>query len=121
VQLWDTRLIMLTKLLGQLAETHADLPMAARTYGQSATPTSFGAVIAAWGQPILRHLNRLRALKGDLLQVSLSGAAGTLSAMGDKGPHVRADLAAALGLTDLGIHGMPNVTVPPPLPHGWRV
>ncbi|PJE34294.1 3-carboxy-cis,cis-muconate cycloisomerase, partial [Pseudooceanicola lipolyticus] len=32
--------------LAGLAETHADLPMPARTYGQHATPTSFGAVAA---------------------------------------------------------------------------
>jgi 3-carboxy-cis,cis-muconate cycloisomerase len=100
--LWDTRLIDLTKALGQLAETHADLPMAARTYGQSATPTSFGAIIASWGHPILRHRTRLLAMRDDLTQVSLSGAAGTLSAMGDQGPKVRTDLAASLGLGDPG-------------------
>ena len=35
-------------------------------------------------------------------QVSLSGAAGSLSAMGEKGPLVRASLAGALGLSDPG-------------------
>ena len=35
-------------------------------------------------------------------QVSLSGAAGSLSAMGEKGPLVRAALAEALGLSDPG-------------------
>jgi 3-carboxy-cis,cis-muconate cycloisomerase len=100
--LWDARLIALIKALGQLAESHADQPMAARTYGQSATPTSFGAVVASWGQPLLRHHARLQPLKSDLAQVSLSGAAGTLSAMGDQGPQVRAELAKALALTDPG-------------------
>ena len=100
--LWDARLIGLIKSLGGLALSHADLPMAARTYGQSATPTSFGAVVASWGQPILRHHARLAAMQADLSRVSLSGAAGTLSAMGDQGPQVRADLAQALGLTDPG-------------------
>ncbi len=80
VDLWDRRLAGLAKALGQLAESHADVAMAARTYGQSATPTSFGAVVASWGHPILRHRARLGALKADLCQVSLSGAAGTLSA-----------------------------------------
>ena len=102
IDLWDTRLLTLAKALGELAEAHADLPMAGRTYGQSATPTSFGAVIAGWGHPIPRHHARLLALKPDLAQVSLSGAAGTLSAMGDLGPQVRTGLAAALGLTDPG-------------------
>ncbi|MFT4149310.1 MAG: adenylosuccinate lyase family protein [Paracoccaceae bacterium] len=100
--LWDDRLAALTAALGRLARTHADLPMAARTYGQAATPTSFGAVVAGWGHPLLPHRVRLAAVAGDLATVSLGGAAGTLSAMGDEGPAVRAGLAEALGLADPG-------------------
>ncbi len=76
--------------------------MAGRTYGQVATPTTFGAVVASWGAPLLRHLDRLAELKPRLLCVSLSGAAGTLSMMGDDGPKVRAALAEALTLRDPG-------------------
>lgn len=100
--LWDDRLGALIRALGALAQDHADLPMAARTYGQSAVPTSFGAVVASWGQPVLRHRARLAALRGPLSQVSLSGAAGTLSALGPQGPQIRAALAQALGLSDPG-------------------
>lgn len=102
VAMWDTRLEALVQALGQLAGAHADLPMAARTYGQIATPTSFGAVVAGWGHPILRHRERLAALQPALSLVSLGGAAGTLSAMGAEGPAVRAGLATALGLHDPG-------------------
>lgn len=100
--LCDSRLAGLTAALGQLAETHAETPMAARTYGQAATPTSFGALVAVWGRPLLRHRARLAALRTDVLQVSLSGAAGTLSAMGPQGPEVRTRLAQALSLADPG-------------------
>ena len=100
--IFDTRLTALAKSLGTLARSHADLPIAARTYGQTATVTSFGAVVASWGQPMLRHRSRLAPVRDDLLTVSLSGAAGTLSAMGPKGPQVRADLATALKLSDPG-------------------
>ena len=100
--LWEGRLTDLARALGQLARRHADLPMAARTYGQVAVPTSFGAIVAGWGHPVLRHKERLAALQPDLLVVSLSGAAGTLSAMGGEGPAVRAGLAASLGLGDPG-------------------
>ncbi|MDO9638247.1 MAG: lyase family protein [Pseudotabrizicola sp.] len=100
--LWEARLDGLTARLADLAESGADLPMAARTYGQFATPTSFGAVVAGWGWPVLDWRARMAALRGDVLKVSLSGAAGTLSAMGDAGPQVRADLARELGLTDPG-------------------
>ena len=98
--IYRRRLIALAKSLGQLADTHADLPMAARTWGQTATITSFGAVLASWGSPLIRHLDRLRELTPRLLQISLSGAAGTLSAMGSDGAHVRAHLAKALKLND---------------------
>jgi 3-carboxy-cis,cis-muconate cycloisomerase len=102
LDLWETRLTALIAALGKLAAAHADLPMAARTYGQAATPSTFGAQVASWGRPLLRHRDRLQALRNDVLQVSLSGAAGTLSAMGAKGPQVRATLADALGLSDPG-------------------
>lgn len=101
-QLWDTGLGVILRRLGALAQQYADLPMAARTYGQVATPTSFGAVIASWGQPLIRHRHRLQPIRNDLATVSLGGAAGTLSAMGTEGPAVRAALARALDLADPG-------------------
>ena len=100
--IFEARLRGLIGVLGRLAKAHADLPMAARTYSQVATVTSFGAVVASWGQPLLRLLDGLGAVRAALLTVSLSGAAGTLSAMGSKGPEVRAKMAEALGLTDPG-------------------
>lgn len=100
--LWDERLGALLARLADLADAHAELAMTGRTYGQAATPTSFGALVASWGRPLMRHRQRLKALLPDILQVSLSGAAGTLSAMGPQGPAVRAELAKALGLTDPG-------------------
>lgn len=104
IAVWQGRLDGLVRHLGVMARDHADLPMAARTYGQAATPTSFGAVVAGWGHPLLRHRARLAQVRDDLTVVSLGGAAGTLSAMGAEGPAVRAGLARALGLTDPG-HG----------------
>lgn len=100
--LWDVRLDGLLSHLATLAENGADLPMSARTYGQFATPTSFGAVVAGWGWPVLDWRARMAVLRADVLKVSLSGAAGTLSAMGDAGPQVRAALARELALADPG-------------------
>lgn len=101
-EIWDHRLAALETALGRLAREYADLPVAARTYGQVATPTSFGAVVAGWGHPVLRHRDRLAGLAADIAIVSLGGAAGTLSAMGAEGPAIRAALAKALGLDDPG-------------------
>ncbi|KAF0676225.1 class-II fumarase/aspartase family protein [Profundibacterium mesophilum] len=100
LDLWEERLAAILETLGALARDHAETPMAGRTYGQLAAPTSFGAVAAEWGRPLLRHLDRLEEMRPRLLVVSLSGAAGTLSMMGAQGPRVRAGLAARLGLGD---------------------
>lgn len=88
--------------LGQLAKDHAKLPMAARTYGQHATPTSFGAVVAAWGAPLADLQEELPGLRKSCLLVSLSGAAGTASALGEQAAEVRAALAKGLALNDPG-------------------
>lgn len=90
------------RALAALAETHAALPMAARTYGQHATPTSFGAVAAEWGAPLLGLLDELPELRRTCLLVSLSGAAGTASALGPKARETRVALAEALDLADPG-------------------
>lgn len=84
--------------LARLARAHRDLPMTARTWGQPATPTTFGLRIAGWLAPLLRHRARLAELRPRLLVVSCGGASGTMAAMGGHGPQVEAALAADLGL-----------------------
>jgi len=101
IAIMEARLARTIGALGTLAETHAETPMAGRSYGQIAVPTGLGAMVADWGRPLLRHAERLEALKPRLLRVQLAGAAGNLSAM-DQGPAIRAALAQALGLHDPG-------------------
>ena len=86
--------------LGALAGVHAELPMAARTYGQVATPTSFGAIIAAWGTGLFDAWETLADVERRLLCVSLSGAGGTGAALGDQSAAIRAALAEELDLRD---------------------
>lgn len=102
LDLWEARLGQLAATLGDLAEAQADTPLAARTYGQVAVPTSFGGTVARWGRPLLRYRERLVRVREEVLAVSLGGAAGTLAAMDGKGPDVRAALARRLGLGDPG-------------------
>ncbi|WP_298839005.1 lyase family protein [uncultured Roseobacter sp.] len=87
-------------VLAKAATEHAETPMAARTYGQLATPTTWGAVLAGWGMPLADALEALPGLRDSSLWVSLSGAAGTASELGDDPGALRAELAAGLGLGD---------------------
>ena len=84
------------------AEAYAALPMPGRTYGQHATPISWGAVLADWGMALCDAVNALEALQQSSLWVSLSGAAGTGAALGEHAAETRKRLAAALGLLDPG-------------------
>lgn len=92
----------LIALLAAAADVHADQVMAARSYGQLATPTSWGAVLANWGMQAIDALEELPALRDGALWVSLSGAAGTGAALGPQAGQTRAGLAQALGLGDPG-------------------
>ncbi|APX10836.1 lyase family protein [Tateyamaria omphalii] len=92
----------LLRHLGEQAAAHAETPMVARTYGQHATPTSWGAVLAQWGAPLADALDDLDTVKARALWVSLSGAAGTASALGPHASDTRAKLADALKLRDPG-------------------
>ncbi|MCP4335807.1 MAG: adenylosuccinate lyase family protein [Gammaproteobacteria bacterium] len=96
----DARLRLLLSTLADLATTHAQLPLTARTRRQPATPTSFGAVIAAWGMPLIGQLETLAQIRPRLLRVSLAGAAGNSSALGENAVEQRAALAAELEIAD---------------------
>ena len=98
--LQENGLKTLLRDLATLARDHATTPMVARTYGQSATLTSFGATVAVWGHMLADLMEALPALRGDVLWVSLSGAAGSGSVLGPNPDEVRQHLAAAVGLRD---------------------
>lgn len=86
--------------LGLLAETYAETPMTARTFGQYANVTSFGAQAAEWGNPLISLLKELPDLRDQCLMVSLSGATGTAATYGPQAAALRSHVAAALRLGD---------------------
>lgn len=105
----DRDLRTLLGALAPLAQTHAETVMAARTWGQHATPSSFGAQVASWGHPLLTLLQELPDLRTHLC-VSLSGAAGTSSALGTHADATRKAMAEALKLRDPGTSWHSNRT-----------
>ncbi len=102
LEVMEARLARSLSTLADLAEAQAETPQAARTYGQIAVPSSFGALVAAWGAPLLRAHRGLGALRETGLAVSLSGAAGTGTVLGPDPAAIRAGLAKALSLPDPG-------------------
>ena len=82
------------------ARGHRDTPMAGRTLLQQAVPTTFGLVAAGWLAGLDTAVERLRRVRQERLAVQLGGAAGTLAALGARGPAVVAALAADLGLAE---------------------
>lgn len=81
----------------RLAADHRGTPMAARTLGQQALPTTFGALAAGWCAALDRAAGALTAVLADL-PVQFGGAAGTLAALYPHGTAVADALAAELGL-----------------------
>ncbi len=83
-----------------LARAHRGTVMAGRTLLQQAVPTTFGAKAAAWLVSLVEARARLREIRSGRLAVELGGAAGTLSALGDKGEEVLRLLAEELRLAE---------------------
>ena len=90
-------------LMADLAEYHADTPMAARTHGQHAVPTTFGAKVAVWIDELGRHGERLKEASPRVFRAMLGGAAGTLASFGDKGFNLQEAFAAELGMTAMAV------------------
>jgi len=88
----------LIAVLAGLADRHRHTVMAGRTRTQQAVPVTFGLKVAGWLAPLLRQRRRLAELRPRVLVLQFGGAAGTLSALGDRGLAVADALAAELDL-----------------------
>ena len=82
----------------RLAAVHRDTIMIGRTLLQQAVPVTFGLVAAGWLTGLDEAATALDRVAASRLAVQFGGAAGTLSALGGRGPEVAALLAAELGL-----------------------
>lgn len=96
--LLDADLRRLCNALAELAERHQATPMVGRTWLQQAVPITFGLKAAGWLGALERCRERLAELRPRVLSLQLGGAAGTLSAFGERGPELAAALAEGLEL-----------------------
>ncbi len=85
----------LVTALKQRALEFRDTPMAGRTHGMHAEPTTFGLKLAHWCLQADRDRSRLRAARHGIAVGKLSGAVGTYS---NVDPEVERRVCAALGL-----------------------
>ena len=98
LDLFERRVSGLADQLEALSGRFGSRPLMGRTRMQAAIPITVADRVRSWREPLLRHLDRLGALRPDLLVVQFGGAAGTLDKLGDKAAAIRASLAAELGL-----------------------
>ncbi|MGX9726173.1 MAG: class-II fumarase/aspartase family protein [Candidatus Electronema sp. VV] len=92
-------LLRLEEVCLDLAVKYRATPMAARTHGQQALPTTFGLKVAVWLTEIHRHIARVQHLQQIICCGQLSGAVGTYAALGEQGIEVAKETMELLGLS----------------------
>ncbi len=93
----DLRRLMAT--LTSLVATYRHTPIVARTWMQQALPSTFGFLVAAWLDALLRDQERFNEIRVRVFTLQFGGAVGTIAALGHHGPAVAKALADALHLT----------------------
>jgi adenylosuccinate lyase len=95
----ESRVIALLKLLLNLCDEHKETLCIGRTHGQHAIPTTFGMKFAVWGAELGRNLTRLREAQNRCLRGKMSGAVGTMASFGEKGFEIQDLVMKYLGLS----------------------
>ena len=93
---------LLTVLLMRAGETR-DLICIARTHGQHGIPTTYGLRFAIWASEVARHINRLRESRGRVVVGQMTGAVGTMAAMGEHGIEVQTEMMKYLGIGSVDV------------------
>lgn len=97
---YETRLSSLLAGLEELAHLHGDTTLMAHTRMQVALPTTWGAKLASWGEPLQRHLRALSGMRRSLLVIQLGGPVGDRGSFEGFGDAIAAGMAKRL---DLGL------------------
>jgi adenylosuccinate lyase len=105
IALFETTLDELSATMTTLARTYRDTPIAGRTHGQQALPTTFGAKVAVWLAELRRGRERLAQAKPRILVGQFGGAVGTLAGLGES--KVDALAVQAAMMDELGLAAAP--------------
>jgi 3-carboxy-cis,cis-muconate cycloisomerase len=89
--------------LATKTSAHARTVIAARTHGQQAVPTTFGAKLAVFLHQTTRALEESAHVARAVGVVSLWGAGGTAAALGPRSAEIRLTLARRLGLASADV------------------
>lgn len=97
---YEARLSALLETLDALAVAHGGTALMAHTRMQVALPTTWGAKLASWSEPLKRHLRALVSMRRSLLVVQLGGPVGDRGSFGIHGDAIASGMAKRL---DLGL------------------
>jgi 3-carboxy-cis,cis-muconate cycloisomerase len=98
LDIYESRLAALLDQIARLAAGAADKPVMAHTRMQVALPTTWGAKLAAWAEPLQRHLRALSTMRRGLLVVQLGGPVGDRASFDGHGDAIAAGMASLLDL-----------------------
>lgn len=94
----DRHLREMIARLADLAASHRGTLMIGRTHARPALPTTFGLKVAGWIDELLRHAERLSAMRPRILVAQLHGGVGTMASFDGRGPALVDRFARRLGL-----------------------
>ncbi len=86
------------KELARLASKYRNTPMAGRSHGMQALPTTFGFKMAVVLSETVRHYQRLKEVEDRIFTGVLGGAIGTYASFGEKGIEIEELALKKLGL-----------------------
>jgi 3-carboxy-cis,cis-muconate cycloisomerase len=103
ISLFESTLDSLQSAMIRLAADHRATPIAGRTHGQQALPTTFGAKVAVWLAELMRQRERLEQAKPRVLVGEFGGAVGTLAGLAESDVDEFAVQAALMDELGLGV------------------
>lgn len=95
----DILLAGVTARLVELAEANHSTVALGRTHAQPALPMGFGVKVASWLDEVMRHVERVEAMRPRVEVVQLFGGVGTMAGFGDQALALLDGFARRLGLS----------------------